>query len=103
MAAKGVAKLIEECGELQQVLGKRLAMWDQDEHWDGTNLRERMVEEMGDVIAAVWFVVDQFKLDSSAVLERVDQKWKLFTTWEAELGNNDRGIDGRRWAGTVTE
>ena len=49
MTAAGVAKLIEECGELQQVLGKRLAMWDQPEHWDGTNLNDRLIEEMGDV------------------------------------------------------
>lgn len=53
MAAAGVAKLIEECGELQQVLGKKLAWWDTDEpHWDGTILRDRLVEEMGALIAA---------------------------------------------------
>lgn len=100
MSAGGVAKLIEEVGELQQVLGKlqqtlgkRLAMWDQDEHWDGTNLRERMVEEMGDVSAAIFFVIDQFGLDNVAYYERVAKKQALFETWQAQLDNNDHGID----------
>jgi NTP pyrophosphatase (non-canonical NTP hydrolase) len=95
MAAAGVAKLIEECGELQQVLGKRLAMWDQDEHWDGSNLRERMAEEIGDVMAACQFVAEQFRIEE-AVMDRRTSKTALFLTWEAQIDNNDHGIDARR-------
>lgn len=93
MCAAGVAKLIEECGELQQVLGKRLAMWDQDEHWDGTNLRERMAEEMGDVVAAIRFVGQMFDIERE-VLRRADSKFRLFSTWQEQIDNNDHGIDG---------
>ena len=96
MAAAGVAKLIEECGELQQVLGKKLAMWDQDEHWDGTNLRTRMVEEMGDVLAAIRFVADQFGLSWADVLARDAHKRALFETWHAQIDNNDQGIDSEQ-------
>lgn len=93
MCANGVAKLIEECGELQQVLGKRLACWDQDEHWDGTNLLDRMTEEMGDVLAAIRFVAQQYGI-SDDVLTRSRSKRALFNKWESEAGNNVNGIDG---------
>ncbi len=96
MAAAGVAKLIEECGELQQVLGKRLAMWDQDEHWDGTNLRIRMQEEMGDVLAAIWFVANQLGLDAGVIHSRWADKAELYNAWQEQIDNNDHGIDGKR-------
>jgi NTP pyrophosphatase (non-canonical NTP hydrolase) len=95
MAAKGVAKLIEECGELQQVLGKRLAWWSTDEpHWDGSDLDQRIAEEMGDVFAAIWFVVDKLGLDADAIKRRHVAKSDLFHEWEADPHNNDHGIDG---------
>jgi hypothetical protein len=93
MCAKGVAKLIEECGELQQVLGPRLAMWDQEEHWDGSNLVDRMVEEMGDVIAAIDFVAFMFGVVDQTY-DRAGTKRALFEKWEAEDHNNAHGIDG---------
>jgi hypothetical protein len=94
MCASGVAKLIEECGELQQVLGKRLACWDQDEHWDGSDLRRRMVEEMGDVMAAIQFVGERWGIFPE-VQDRAFQKLDLFESWDAEPGNNEHGIDAR--------
>ncbi len=97
MAAAGVAKLIEECGELQQVLGKKLAWWDTDEpHWDGTDLRVRLQDEMGDVLAAIDFVVGQLALNPQAIQDRVIAKGELFDTWQEHLNNNDHGIDGGR-------
>lgn len=95
MCAAGVAKLIEECGELQQVLGKRLAYWDADEHWDGTNLRKRMIEEMGDVMAAIQFVGELYEFFPE-IQDRAFAKLDLFESWEAQLDNNDHGIDAHR-------
>jgi NTP pyrophosphatase (non-canonical NTP hydrolase) len=93
MAAAGVAKLIEECGELQQVLGKKLAWWNTEEpHWDGSVLRERMAEEMGDVMAAIVLVATQFDLHD-AVDRRTEQKVDVFFRWAADEGNNEHGID----------
>lgn len=94
MCAAGVPKLIEECGELQQVLGKLLAWWELDEpHWDGSILRFRLIEEIGDVSAAMVFVVEQLGLDDDAVTERMHAKLALFETWQGQLDNNDHGID----------
>ena len=94
MAAAGVAKLIEEMGELHQVLGKKLAWWDTDEpHWDGSVLNVRMQEEMGDVLAAIKFVASQLELDWLDVLARERYKEQLFGTWQEQLDNNDHGID----------
>ena len=93
MTAAGVAKLIEECGELQQVLGKRLAYWDRDDHWDGSNLRDRMIEEMGDVLAAITFVAKENGLDWAAIQRRCIAKQALYQDWHKQIDNNDHGID----------
>lgn len=95
MAAAGVAKLIEECGELQQVLGKKLAWWDTNEpHWDGTVLSERIEDEMGDVLAAIWFAAEQLGLNKVRIGARQQRKAMLFGDWQDALDNNDHGIDG---------
>ncbi len=95
MAAAGVAKLIEECGELQQVLGKKLAWFHTDEpHWDGTNLNERIEDEMADVQAAILFVMDQLSLDYDRIGLRLVHKRNLFEKWHATEGNNRMAIDG---------
>lgn len=100
MAAAGVAKLIEECGELVQALGKKLAWWDTDEpHWDGTVLNERIEEEMGDVLAAIWFAAEQLGLDRIDIGARQYSKTQLFGDWNDQLDNNDHGIDGRQVGG----
>lgn len=94
MAARGYAKLAEELGELTQVVGKRLAYWDNDAHWDGSNITDRMVEEMGDVIAAIQFVCERNGIDPYRVLDRWNDKVGLFRRWEVDEGNNAHGIDG---------
>jgi hypothetical protein len=50
----GASKVIEEIGELMQVLGKLIAVAGDTKHWDG-DLRPRLVEEMGDLTAALMF------------------------------------------------
>lgn len=100
MTAAGVAKLIEECGELTQALGKKLAWWDTNApHWDGSVLNERIEEEMGDVRAAIDFCIDRLGLDGAAVEVRERKKRALFDLWEAILDNNDHGVDGRQAGG----
>jgi hypothetical protein len=94
MTADGVAKLIEECGELTQILGKKLAYWHTDEHPDGKGpISTRIMEEMGDVQAAMWFVTGQLGLDETAILRRSDQKFALFMKWQSMDDNNVDGID----------
>lgn len=88
MALTGIPKLIEECGELQQVLGKRLAYWTQDIHPDGgVPLNVRMADEMGDVMAAIWFVAQRWGLMAD-VDERARQKYVQFSEWDVDVENN---------------
>jgi len=77
----GLSKITEEAGEVQQVIGKLLGTGGEEEHWDGTNLRTRLTEEVGDVLAACDFVVMLNKLD---VAKRREEKLKLFLKWHAE-------------------
>lgn len=59
LRANGLAKLLEELGELSQVCAKKLAYYHTDEHPDGAgSLRERMQEEIADVAAAMLFEWD---------------------------------------------
>jgi NTP pyrophosphatase (non-canonical NTP hydrolase) len=79
----GLSKLVEECGEVLQVAGKIIATGGEPDHWDGTTLRQRLVDELGDLSAAIGFVVDQNldDLDRHQVEIRRDQKRRLFEDW----------------------
>lgn len=82
----GTSKLLEEMGELQQVLGKLLGSAGEANHWDGSDLRKRLVEEIGDLKAAIEFfqsknmsVAEQYDVET-----RRDTKFVLFQTWHGE-------------------
>lgn len=53
-------------------------------HPDGTCLRERLEEELGDVLAAYQFVATKLDLDGDKIAERVMKKLALFHQWENE-------------------
>ena len=91
MCADGLAKLLEEMGELAQVCAKKLAYFDTDEHPDGSSLKQRMESEMGDVLAAINFVIFQFKLDGHEIRARSTEKLHLFNKWHAQT-DNDQGF-----------
>lgn len=81
----GLAKLAEEAGELIQVIGKIIAMGGTDVHWDGTtSLRARLMEEMGDVTAAVDFLVEQNAFRPMDLQARHDQKLSMYRQWQRE-------------------
>ena len=89
MLHNGLAKLSEESGELLQVAGKMLqypilqTALNQI-HPDGTNLRDRMQEEMGDLLAALDFVRVKLGLNHQAIIDRWQTKLKLFNQWDSE-------------------
>ena len=102
MTANGVAKTIEEIGGLQQVLGKlqqtlgkKLALWTRDDHWDGTNLKDCMEEEVADVIAALACTTVWMGLSTDFISGRVTAKIERFERWHAETDNNKEGIDAK--------
>ena len=88
MTANGLAKLLEECGELSQVAAKKLAYFDTDEHPDGAGLLTlRMQDEAADVVAAITFVAMQFNFDQEEFHARIARKLALFERWHADGGN----------------
>jgi NTP pyrophosphatase (non-canonical NTP hydrolase) len=93
MAVKGLAKLIEECGELIQVAGKRLAYYRTDAHPDGgAPLSERMEAEISDVMAACKFVIAT-NLNRLNIERRVARKLSLFNEWHSDPMNNQDAVD----------
>lgn len=88
MTANGLAKLLEELGELAQVAAKRLAYFHTSTHPDGAgDLNDRMQKEMADVRAASEFVTQTFGLDREAIASRAAQKLQLFQQWHADPDN----------------
>lgn len=84
MSNNGLSKLAEETGELQQVIGKALAYGlICDDHPDGGKpLNDRFVEEAGDVIAAICFVMLKHELSQDALNERAALKLAVFKAWD---------------------
>lgn len=78
----GMSKLIEEMGELQQVLGKLIGSDGRVDHWSG-DLNEKLVEECGDVLAALNFFVSKnlSEENQQRALEQAERKFDLFEEW----------------------
>lgn len=88
MTANGLAKLLEELGELSQVAAKRLAYFHTRTHPDGAgDLNRRMEDEIADVVAACRFVTQQFDLDPVHITMREARKLALFNEWHADPDN----------------
>lgn len=88
MTANGLAKLLEELGELAQVAAKKLAYFHTDEHPDGAgSLKARMEAEMGDVMGAIDFVTITMDLDAHAIARRACEKLNTFQRWHKDQSN----------------
>lgn len=82
----GTSKLLEEMGELRRVLGKLIATAGETTHWDGWDLRDRLVEEAADVAAALmFFQAMNLSTDELARLDRrMVEKVRLFNGWHMD-------------------
>jgi tRNA U34 5-carboxymethylaminomethyl modifying GTPase MnmE/TrmE len=94
----GIAKMVEECGELTEVLplvilltatgrltqsqGKLMMIQGGTDHWSG-DLRKAMIEEMADVKAAIEFVAEHnlSKRERKTIATRVQKKLQRFEKW----------------------
>jgi NTP pyrophosphatase (non-canonical NTP hydrolase) len=79
---RGGAKLIEEMGELIQVLAKMLMVGGLT-HWDG-NLKQRLMEEMADVSASLYyFKTRNFTFEEIETIRlRAQEKMRKYEQWE---------------------
>ena len=77
----GISKLVEELGEVAQVAGKLIATGGEPRHWDGTDLRTRLEDELADLEAAIAFVMQRNELDADRIVERRETKLRLFNAW----------------------
>jgi NTP pyrophosphatase (non-canonical NTP hydrolase) len=85
MSAKGLNKLMEECGELVQVAAKKAAYINQNNHPDGAGALDlRMEDEMGDVLAAIQFVSAKLNLSDHDIQARATMKFRTFQNWYKE-------------------
>lgn len=82
----GLAKIVEEAGETAQVIGKLYGSAGAEVHFDGTNLRERLTDELADLRAAIDFAVDHNGLDVTHMEERTAAKRAQFEGWHLEHG-----------------
>lgn len=80
----GTSRLVEECGELLQVLGKLIGAGGETEHWDGTDLRERVIDELADVQAALNFFASANQLPSATIEGRAAEKVAQYNKWHQD-------------------
>jgi len=85
-----VHKLIEEMGELQQVLGKLMAFPEGPHPDGGPPLQQRLAEESIDVLAALTYFMEKFGFNDTTVFDeatiealkdRLDDKYEKFVQW----------------------
>jgi NTP pyrophosphatase (non-canonical NTP hydrolase) len=78
----GLSKLIEECGEVMQVAGKIIGAEGAAQHWDGSNLRDRLEAELADLMAAIDYLRSANKLDGWKIDESRAKKFRKFCEWD---------------------
>ena len=85
MSNQGRDKLLEEMGELSQVLAKLNAfpacVSPEVLHPDGTDLGQRLVEEIADVTAAIELVMMTHSVDQLSVKIRAVEKFQMYLKW----------------------
>ncbi len=77
----GLSKLIEEAGEVMQVAGKLIGSRGQIAHFDGTDLKIRLEDELADLQAAIEFVSRFGNLNFKRMDERRNEKIDRFENW----------------------
>ena len=83
----GTSKVLEEMGELTQVLGKLVGSHGEIAHFDGSDLQVRLVEEIADVLAALDFFREQNLGEhgpASSLESRRARKLELFRAWHKQ-------------------
>lgn len=78
---RGIAKLIEEQGEVLQLLGKLIA-YPVGEHPDGQgNLKDRLHDELADLQAAAEYFIQENNFNEIRIGVRSYSKFRQFKKW----------------------
>ena len=80
-----LVQLWPSMSKVAQVFGKLMGTGGEPKHWDGSNLRERLIEELADVYAAVQFFAanNLTKEEQFEWAKRIGKKRELFDEWHA--------------------
>lgn len=81
-ATEEVGELIIELGSLLQTLGKYQQYPDEDHPDTKGNTKQRLEEEVADVMASLIFMSSKLKLDTSTIQKRMITKLKLYRDWD---------------------
>ena len=84
MHNNGLTKLQEECGELIQVCAKKSTYINAEIHPDGSNMKDRLEEEIADVLASCDLVLELHGLDAMKIANRRLSKLQIFKKWHED-------------------
>jgi len=89
MRENGLVKLTEESAEVIQVAAKMIAYPELQHsetvcHPDGSLLRKRLEDELGDALAAIEFVTEKLELDTARINKQHQFKLNRFRQWDEE-------------------
>lgn len=79
----GLSKLLEEAAEVIQIGAKLIATNGDRTHWDQPDLYARFEEEIGDLRAAIEFVINHNgdKISLHKITAREAEKWWAYRQW----------------------
>jgi NTP pyrophosphatase (non-canonical NTP hydrolase) len=87
----GLAKVMEEAGELLQILGKIMSVDGSLNYYDGTDLAERIEEEAADLYAALDFFCEVNNLYARESGRR-DRKRARLRNWHVGTGSSGSSV-----------
>jgi NTP pyrophosphatase (non-canonical NTP hydrolase) len=90
----GAAKLLEEMGEVIQVLGKLIVNGGSTDYWGDRDLHQLFIEELGDLQATlIFFREENFSLeDIRDMWARTDDKLTKYATWKGRRVDEDETV-----------
>lgn len=77
----GLSKLVEESGEVNQVIGKLMGTRGNIHHWSVPDLRSALEDELADLGAAIKFVEVYCSLNIDRIKTRSEYKFNRFIEW----------------------
>lgn len=83
----GLSKIVEESGEVLQIIGKLINSLGNPQHFDGSNLRKKLINELADLDAALeFFIAYGLSQNETELLNnRMEEKFNKFKSWHEEI------------------